>query len=127
MTPAIVAATVACLVLGALAVLQICVAAGAPWGRFVWGGAHRVLPRRLRIASAASVLLYAGFAALLLSRAGIPPGGDSLLIRILTWLLVAYFAFGIVMNAISRSRAERLTMTPVCVVLGAATLVIALS
>ncbi|WP_374978011.1 hypothetical protein ACEYYH_09985 [Microbacterium trichothecenolyticum] len=127
MTLAPVAATVACLVLGALAVLQICVAAGAPWGRFVWGGAHRVLPRRLRIASAASVLLYAGFAALLLSRAGILPGGDSLLIRILTWLLVAYFAFGIVMNAISRSRAERLTMTPVCVVLGAATLVIALS
>ncbi|MFE5409738.1 hypothetical protein [Microbacterium sp. NPDC056569] len=127
LAPAAVAAVVACLVLGALAVLQICVAAGAPWGRLVWGGAHRVLPRRLRIASAASVLLYAGFAAVLLSRAGILPGGDSIVIRILTWLLFAYFAVGIVMNAISRSRAERLTMTPVCVVLAASTLVIALS
>jgi hypothetical protein len=127
MTLANVAVLVACLVLGALAVLQICVAAGAPWGRFVWGGAHRVLPRRLRIASAASVVLYAGFAAVLLSRAGIMPGGDSLVIRVLTWVLFAYFAVGIVMNAISRSRAERLTMTPVCVVLAAATLVIGLS
>lgn len=127
MTPVIVAATVACLVLGALAVLQICVAAGAPWGRLVWGGAHRVLPRRLRIASAASVLLYSGFAAVLLCRAGVLLGGDSLLIRILTWVLFAYFAIGIVMNGISHSRAERVTMTPVCVVLGAATLVISLS
>ncbi|HKP06792.1 MAG TPA: hypothetical protein VJU58_06025 [Microbacterium sp.] len=127
MTPAVLAAVIACLVLGALAVLQICVAAGAPWGRLVWGGAHRVLPRRLRIASAASVLLYAGFAAVLLSRAGLLPGGDSLLLRILTWVLFAYFAVGIVMNAVSRSRVERLTMTPVCVVLAAATLVIALS
>ena len=127
MTPAAFAAVVACLVLGALAVLQICVAAGAPWGRFVWGGAHRVLPRRLRIASAASVLLYAGFAAVLLSRAGILPGGDSLVFRVLTWALFAYFGVGIIMNAISRSRAERLTMTPVCLVLTGATLVIALS
>jgi hypothetical protein len=86
-----------------------------------------VLPRRLRIASAASVVLYAGFAAVLLSRAGIMPGGDSLVIRVLTWVLFAYFAVGIVMNAISRSRAERLTMTPVCVVLAAATLVIGFS
>ncbi|MFB7891053.1 hypothetical protein ACFC1I_02470 [Microbacterium sp. NPDC056044] len=121
------AVVVACAVLGALAVLQICVAAGAPWGRLVWGGAHRVLPRRLRIASAASVVLYAGFAAVLLSRAGTLPGGDSQVIRILTWVLFAYFTLGIVMNAISRSRAERLTMTPVCAVLAAATLVVALS
>ncbi|MFF2485307.1 hypothetical protein ACFVSU_02840 [Microbacterium sp. NPDC058062] len=127
MTPPIVAAVIACLVLGGLAVLQICVAAGAPWGRLVWGGAHRVLPRGLRIASAASVLLYAGFAAVLLSRAGILPGGDSVAVRILTWVLFAYFAVGVVMNAVSRSRAERLTMTPVCLMLAASTLVIALS
>ena len=127
MSPAVLACLVACVVLGALAGLQICVAAGAPWGRLVWGGAHRVLPRRLRVASVASVALYAAFAALLLSRAGILPAGESPAIRILTWVLFGYFALGIVMNAISRSRAERLTMTPVCVVLAAATLIVALS
>ncbi|MDR7190000.1 hypothetical protein J2Y46_002842 [Microbacterium sp. BE35] len=127
MIPETVAVAVACLLLSSLAALQICVAAGAPWGRFVWGGAHRVLPRRLRIASAASVLLYGGIAAVLLSRAGILPGGDSIAVRTLTWVLFAYFAVGIVMNARSRSRAERLTMTPVCAVLAASTLVVALS
>jgi hypothetical protein len=42
-------------------------------------------------------------------------------------VLFAYFAVGVGMNVISRSRAERLTMTPVCAVLAAATLVVALS
>ena len=127
MPAAVIACVVACAVLGALAVLQICVAAGAPWGRVVWGGQHRVLPRRLRVGSAVSVALYAGFAWVLLSRAGVLPGGDSLVVRILTWVLFAYFVVGIGMNAISRSRAERLTMTPVCVVLAASALVVALA
>lgn len=126
-TTVVTASLVACAVLGVLAVVQLSVAAGAPWGRFVWGGQHRVLPTRLRIGSAVSVLLYAGFAALLLSRAGVLPGGETLVVRVLTWVLFAYFVVGIGMNAISRSRAERLTMTPACVALAAATLVVALS
>lgn len=125
-TTAVVASLVACAVLGGLAVLQICVAAGAPWGRLVWGGMHRVLPRRLRIGSALSVVVYGGLAWVLLSRAGVLPGGDTVAVRILTWVAFAYFVVGIGMNAISRSRAERLTMTPVCVVLAAATLIVAL-
>lgn len=121
-----VAAIVAVMILSVLAVLQACVAAGAPWGRFVWGGKHRVLPTRLRIGSALSVGVYAGFAALLLSRAGTIPGSDAPFVVVAVWVLFAYFALGIVMNLASRSAAERRTMTPACAVLAAATLVVAL-
>lgn len=117
---------IALALLGALAALQILVACGLPYGRFVWGGAHRVLPRRLRIGSAVSVLIYAGFAVLLLTRAGAFPGGESGVVIILTWLLFTYFALGVIVNAISRSRVERWTMTPMCAVLAIAALVIAL-
>ncbi|CAI9394387.1 hypothetical protein [Microbacterium sp. T2.11-28] len=123
---AMIAAAVAVALLSALAVLQICVAAGAPWGRLVWGGAHRVLPARLRIGSAVSVLLYAAFAWLLLARAGVLPGSDLPLVTAATWVLFAYFTVGILMNLVSRSVPERLAMTPVCVVLAAATLLVAL-
>lgn len=122
----VVALVVALTLLAALAALQALVAAGLPYGRLVWGGAHRVLPRRLRIGSAISVLVYAGFAALLLSRAGVLPGGDSGVVVVLSWLLFAYFALGTVVNALSRSRAERLVMTPSCALLAVAALVIAL-
>lgn len=122
----VIAALVATLVLSGLAVVQVLAAAGRPVGRLVWGGQHRVLPRRLRIGSAVSILLYAGFAAVLLSRAGALPGGTTAFVEVATWVLVAYFAIGILMNGISRSRAERAAMTPACVVLAAAALLVAL-
>jgi hypothetical protein len=122
----VAAAWLAVAMLAALAVLQAGVAAGRPWGRLVWGGRHRVLPRRLRIGSVLSVLLYAAFAWLLLARAGVLAGGDSAFVVVATWVLLGYFSLGVLMNLASRSAAERWTMAPTCVVLAAATLLVAL-
>ena len=121
-----IALLVALALLAALAVLQILVASGLPLGRFGWGGQHRVLPRGLRIASAASVLVYAGLAALLLSRAGVLPAGGSTAVIALTWVAFAFFAASVALNALSRSPAERWTMAPTSLLLAVATLVIAL-
>ena len=44
--------------------------AGAPLGRFAWGGQHEVLPTGHRIGSVVSIALYAGFAVLILQAAG---------------------------------------------------------
>lgn len=125
MTP--VAAIVATVVLAALAVLQAGVAAGAPLGRFVWGGQHRILPGRLRAGSAVSVVLYAGFALLLLSRAGLLPGNRAGFVVVAAWVLFAYFSLGILANLASRSRPERWTMTPVSVLLAISALIVATS
>jgi hypothetical protein len=124
-----IAEVVAYVLLAALAAFQIALAAGAPLGSLAWGGRHRVLPRGLRIASAASVGLYALFAWIIrgaadsIDRFGdtvepTPPG---------IWVLAAYFGLGVVMNAVSRSRPERLVMTPVAAVLCACCLAIALA
>ncbi|MFC2599543.1 MAG: hypothetical protein ACFNXT_11025 [Actinomyces massiliensis] len=121
-----IALVVALALLAALAVLQLLVASGLPYGRFVWGGTHRVLPHGLRVASAASVLVYAGLAALLLSRAGVLPAGDSTAVIVVTWVVFAFFAASVALNAISRSPAERWTMAPTSLLLAAATLAIAL-
>lgn len=66
---------VALALFAALTVLQSLIAVGMPLGRLVWGGKHRVLPRRLRIGSLITVLAYLAFVALLMSRAGALPGG----------------------------------------------------
>ena len=119
----VVAATVAIVVLAALAVLQVLVALGRPYGHLVWGGQHRILPRRLRIGSAVSILLYAAFAAILLWQAGVFGDAGA---QMATWVLFAYFGVGVVLNAISRSRPERIMGTLASAVLAACTLVIAL-
>lgn len=121
----VLALTIGLTLLAALAVLQVLAACGLPVGRLVWGGQHRVLPRRLRIGSVVSVVLYAGMAALLLARAGVIPG-DGAFVRVASWVLFGYFALGIGMNLLSRSTPERVTMTPVALVLAAATLIIAM-
>lgn len=119
------AAFVAVLVLTALAVLQGLVASGRPYGRLVWGGQHETLPRRLRIGSALSVPVYAVIGWVLLTRAG-ATGTSSSLVTVAAWVACAYFVMGIAMNGASRSRPERLTMTPACAVLAACSLVVAL-
>lgn len=111
------AAIIACILLAALAVFQAALAAGAPAGHFAWGGQHRVLPRHLRIGSAVAILIYALFAAILLQRAGLVTLLPAPVVDIGIWVQLAYLALGIPMNAISRSRPERFTMTPIVIVL----------
>jgi hypothetical protein len=112
-------------ILAGLALMQILLISGLPLGNYGWGGQHRVLPPRLRVASAVAILLYAGFAVLLMSRAGILSGRGASLVIVATWVLFAYCAMSIVMNVISRSRQERIVQTPVSVLLTVGVLIIA--
>lgn len=123
----IIAAVVATAILAALAVFQGMLAAGAPIGRFGWGGAHTRLPTALRIGSAVSIVLYALFAVVLLDRASVISVLPDAVSVVGTWVLFGYFVIGVGMNGISRSRPERLTMTPCCLVLAVLTLIVALA
>jgi hypothetical protein len=123
----ITAAALGCTLLAGLAVFQAMLVAGRPWGRFAWGGQHTVLPTGLRIGSVVSIALYALFAVIILATAQRAAHGTGAgMAGIGIWLLTAYFALGIPLNAASRSRPERLVMTPVVVLLAAACLVLAL-
>ncbi|MER6171148.1 hypothetical protein [Streptosporangium sp. NPDC001681] len=113
--------------LAILAVSQIALAAGAPLGRFAWGGRHDVLPRNLRIGSVVAVLIYAVFALFLVSKAGLVSIIGEPLLTIGMWVIVIYLVLNSVMNLLSRSKFERLVMTPVALVMGAVFLVVTLT
>lgn len=120
MTIASVAVLVLCVLLAALAVFQLALAAGAPWGRLAWGGAHRVLPPGRRVASLVAVVLYVFFASVFLAEARVVVAdAPELLVSVVAWVVVAYLALGTVMNALSASTWERRTMTPVSGLLAA--------
>jgi hypothetical protein len=122
-----IAAIAACTILAALAVFQTALIAGAPIGRFAWGGQHEVLPPKLRIGSVVSIVLYAAFALVLLDRAGlVTVFGSAGFVAVACWVLFGYFALGIVMNGISRSKPERNTMVPVSLMLAVLVFLIAL-
>jgi hypothetical protein len=120
-------AVLACALLAGLAVFQGALIGGAPLGRMAWGGQHRVLPARLRIGSAISIAVYALFAYAALAKAGlVPPLVSETFTSISMWVITAYFALGILMNGISRSKPERLIMTPTTLVLAGLYLVLSL-
>ena len=120
------AAAALCVILAVLAVFQLALALGAPIGRFAWGGQHRVLPARLRIGSLVAIVIYAVIAVIALDRAGAIDVVSDVVSTVGMWVVFGYFVLGIPMNAVSRSRAERYTMTPIVVVLAVLSLLIAI-
>ena len=121
------AAVLICIILGLLAVFQILLIAGLPLGRFAWGGQHEVLPTRLRIGSAVSIVLYALFALIVLEAAELTSLIQSeTFVTVAMWVLTGYFALGVLMNGVSRSKPERNLMTPVSLVLAGLCLFVAI-
>ena len=114
------------LVLALLAVFQLALVLGAPWGHFAWGGQDRVLPARKRIGSVISILIYAFMALVAWDRVGAISFFPDLFSQIAMWVIFAYSVLGILMNAISRSKPERYTMVPVAIVLSVLSFLIAM-
>jgi hypothetical protein len=125
--PADLAALIFCALLGALCVFQLALALGAPLGRFAWGGGHERLPTGFRIGSVISIGIYTLLGTIALQRAGLAQLFPEDVATIGIWVIAGYLGLGILMNAISRSKPERYTMTPLVIVLCVLAIFIALS
>jgi len=111
-----------------LAIFQVLLIAGLPLGEFAWGGQHKVLPKKLRIGSISSIFIYVLFLAIFLSKTGeVNLIQDGLFLNVLFVIMAIYSAIGILVNLISRSKKERLVMTPVAFILFACCLSVILN
>lgn len=116
-----------CAVLGALAVFQLLLIIGLPLGRFAWGGQSAVLPARLRVGSAVSIVVYAAFALIALDRAelvSVLPAPSIAVVAM--WVIAAYLLFSVLPNLASKSKDERRVMVPVSLALAGLAFLIAL-
>ena len=104
------AAVVAASLLGVIAAFQLALALGMPTRGMAWGGHYDgKLPVGLRIASAvAGLVIYPLATLLILEAAGVtdfevvPDVGP-----VGMWVFTGLFAFGALLNLVSRSKAER--------------------
>jgi hypothetical protein len=94
--------------LGAYAVYQLMLAAGAPLGRGSWGGAHTTLPANFRVGSVVAALVYIAFAAVVLRRAGFRVRWVSpTAARRGTWVVAVILTLSAVANLLSDSPWEQ--------------------
>lgn len=110
----------------AVAVFQVALALGAPWGSYAMGGAFPgQYPPSMRIGAVLGAALLALMAGVILSRAGLALPKWSRASRWLVWVIVAYGVVGLVLNLISPSGGERAIWAPVALVQLAFSLVVA--
>ena len=109
-------------------IFQILLALGSPLGHAAFGGEHRVLPVKMRCASAASAVIFLVAFFVILARGGLvwAPSRSSLLAEVGIWVLVVLFGLSTLANFSSRSRWERRIMAPVALVLTVCCLTVAL-
>ncbi len=110
-----------------MALLQLALALGAPFGMFAWGGKHARLPTRLRRTSAVAVVVFAAATVVVLGARGIVGSIDPGTLEALLWGLVALFGLSTLANSASGRLVERLTGTPVAFLLCISCAVLALS
>lgn len=122
------AALVFAVVTAGVIIFQIALALGAPWGAYAMGGAvPGRFPTRMRVAAVGQAVLLALLVAIVLSSAGliaVPVLED---LPSLIWLVVAFSALSVVLNALSRSAGERRIWVPVATVMLVSSLVVALA
>ena len=95
-----------------IAVLQVLLSFGYPFGEFVMGGKFKILPKQFRIVSAvnALILLFMGF--VFLQHTNVINGLNFLSTNKLVWIITVFLGINTIANLISRSKKERYTMTP---------------
>lgn len=119
-----IAALIIMILLAGIAIFQVLLMFGYPLSEATMGGKYKILPKRLRFASAVSslILLLMGFvylqsAKLITSEIAFLPT------NILVWVFTAYLGINTIANLASKSKKEKLIMTPIsaiaCILLGA--------
>lgn len=115
------AALLYAVICGGVIVFQICLIAGAPWGRLTQGGNHaEALPVSGRVIAAFSALLLILMTGSLLSVAGIWPVWP----RWMGWVALGIQTVSMLLNWITPSKAERRLWGPVTTVMFAMALVV---
>ncbi|WP_054705233.1 hypothetical protein [Bacillus sp. JCM 19041] len=96
-----------------LTIFQLLLSLGKPYGEAAMGGYHKVLPTPLRIVSAANALILLLFAAAFLLYTDVLPTPWSWLpLTTIVWIITIFLAINTLANAFSRSKKERIIMTP---------------
>ena len=110
------------------AIFQLALAVGMPWGTLTWGGRFPGrLPVYMRGVCIVSMFLLLALALVVSIRAGVVLSDWLPISRTLVWGVVAYSALGVVANAITPSRWERIVWLPVAVLLLTCSMVVAAS
>ncbi|WP_124100020.1 hypothetical protein [Ruminococcus sp. Marseille-P6503] len=94
-------------------VLSILIICGLPLGELTMGGQYKIFPKGLRIILVGQLVLQIFFVVIILQMGGfIPLWFSDNITKIICIVMAIYLSFNTVINFISKSKKEKLVMTP---------------
>ena len=113
----LIAAIIAVVVFVVMSVFQLLLALGLPLGKLAYGGKYEKLPTNMRIMSLVAIGIFALGSISVLERAGIITiFNDPIFTLVVVWVIAVYLAFNTLLNAIWKSKQEKLIMAPLSLI-----------
>jgi hypothetical protein len=101
-----------------VALFQLSLALGAPWGEYTMGGRFPgQLPPKMRIAALIQIIILFVLAWIVLLKSGLAFGQFYPIGKIGIWFVVAFFVIGSILNLATPSKKERILWGPVNILL----------
>jgi hypothetical protein len=111
-----------------VALFQLALALGAPWGEYTVGGRFPgKLPPKMRIAALIQIIILLGMAFIVLINSGWAFSQLYSIGRIGIWFVAAFFVLGSILNLSTPSKGERAIWGPVNILLLITSITVALS
>ena len=125
MTFAVVIFLVLCAI---VALFQLALALGAPWGEYTMGGRFPGrLPSKMRIAALIQIIILLGMAFIVLIKSGWAFSQLYSIGRIGIWFVAAFFVVGSILNLSTPSKGERAIWGPANILLLITSIIVALN
>ena len=113
---------------GAVAIFQLALVLGAPWGELTMGGRWRGrLPPKVRLIAVFSIVLLCCFSTIIFARSNYDVPLFESHARPLAWVVVGYCVIGSLANIITPSKRERQLWLPILLTMLASSLAVATS
>jgi len=114
----LIAATIAVVLFTGMSIFQLLLVLGLPYGRLAYGGKYEKLPSKMKIISLIGIVIFIFASLSVLERAEIITIFNNLMfVTVFIWIIAVYLAFITLTNAISKSKWEKLIMTPISLTL----------
>lgn len=98
-------------------ILSILLLCGLPLGELTLGGQYKVYPKKLRIVLGVQLVLQIFFLIIILQMGGfIPLWFSKSITKIICVIMAGYLSLNTVMNCISKSKKEKIIMTPLSLI-----------
>jgi hypothetical protein len=114
----LIVAIIAVVLFTGMSVFQLLLVIGLPFGRLAYGGKYEKLPSKMKITSLIGIVIFIFASLSVLERAEIIIiFNNPMFVTVFVWIIAVYLAFNTLMNAISKSKWEKLIMTPISLTL----------